>query len=102
MNVALERREPFWLDFEHEVLEWKASEIRPTSDDEHTFGNEENIKISSSDHNLETAKKEELQSWSKIKFTPKYLTKVNTGYLRDGFILIKISMINKYVKPDLW
>ena len=32
----------FGLDFEHGVLEWKASEIRPTSDDEHTFGDEEN------------------------------------------------------------
>ena len=60
MNVALEQDEPFWLDFEHGMLEWKISEIRPTSD-EHTFGDEENIMISSSDHNLETAKKE-LQS----------------------------------------
>ena len=42
MNVALEQGEPFWLDFEHGVLEWKASEIRPTSDDEHTFSDEEN------------------------------------------------------------
>ena len=47
MNVALEQGEPFWLDFEHEVVEWKASEIRPTSDDEHIFGDEENIIISS-------------------------------------------------------
>ena len=63
MNVALEQGKPFWLDFEYELLEWKASEIRPTSDDEHTFGDEENIMISSSDHNLETAKKiKELQS----------------------------------------
>ena len=66
MNVALEQGEPFWLDFKHGVLEWKASEIRPTRDDEHTFGDEENIMISSSDHNLETAKKE-LQSWVKNK-----------------------------------
>ena len=57
MNVALEQGEPFWLDFEHGVLEWKASEIRPTSDNEYTFGDEDNIMISSSDHNLETAKK---------------------------------------------
>ena len=56
MNVALEQGKPFWLDFEHRVLETKASEIRPASDDEHTFGDEENIMISSS--NLETAKKE--------------------------------------------
>ena len=42
MNVALEQGEPFWLDFEYGVLEWKASEIRPTSDDEHTFGDKEN------------------------------------------------------------
>ena len=42
MNVALEQGKPFWLDLVHGVLEWKASEIRPTSDDEHTFGNEEN------------------------------------------------------------
>ena len=60
MNVALEQGEPFWLVFERGVLKWKASEIRPTSDDEYTFGDEENM-ISSSDHNLETAKKEELQ-----------------------------------------
>ena len=51
MNVALEQGEPFWLDFEHRVLEWKASEIRPTSDGEHTFGDEKNIMISSSDNN---------------------------------------------------
>ena len=67
MNVALEQDESFWLDFEHGVLEWKASEIRPTRDDEQTFGDKENIMISSSDHNLETAKKEELQSWVKNK-----------------------------------
>ena len=42
MNVALEQGEPFWLDFEHGVLEWKASEIRPTRDDEPPFGDEEN------------------------------------------------------------
>ena len=62
MNVALEQGKPFWIDFEHGVLGWKASEIKPTRDDEHTFGDEENIMISSSDHNLETVKKEELQS----------------------------------------
>ena len=58
MNVALEQGKPFWLVFEHGVSDWKVSEIRPTSDDEHTFGNEENIMISSSDHNLETVKKQ--------------------------------------------
>ena len=42
MNVALEQGKPFWQDFEHGVLEWKASEIRPTNDDEHTFGDKEN------------------------------------------------------------
>ena len=42
MNVALEQGKPFWLDFEHGVLEWKASEIRPTRDNEHTFGDEKN------------------------------------------------------------
>ena len=42
MNVAMEQGEPFWLDFEYGVREWKACEIRPTSDDEHTFGDEEN------------------------------------------------------------
>ena len=67
MNVALEQGKPFWLDFEHVVLEWKASEIRPTNDDKPPFGDEENIMISSSDHNLETAKKEKLQSWVKNK-----------------------------------
>ena len=36
MNVALEQGKPFWLDFEHGVLEWK------TIDDENTFGDEEN------------------------------------------------------------
>ena len=76
MNVALEQDEPFWLDFEHGVLEWKAVEIIPKNDDEHTFGDEENIMISSSHNNLETAKKEQLQSW--------------------------VKMTNKSVKPDLW
>ena len=57
MNVALEQGGAFWLDFAHGVLEWKVKEIRPTSDDEHTFDDEENIMISFSDHNLETAKK---------------------------------------------
>ena len=56
MNVVLKQGKPFWLDFEYGVLEWKASEIRPTSDDEQTFGDEEKIMISSSDHKLETAK----------------------------------------------
>ena len=57
MNVTLEQGEPFWQDLEHGVLGWKASEIRPTIDDEYTFGDEENIMISSPDHNQETAKK---------------------------------------------
>ena len=99
--MALEQGEPFWLNFEHGVLEWKASEIRPTSDDEHTFDDEENIMISSSDYNLETEKRKNSKAGSKIKFTPKYLTKFNPGYLQDGFILIKISKTNKSVKPDL-
>ena len=34
MNVALKQGKPFWSDFEHGVLEWKASDIRPISDDE--------------------------------------------------------------------
>ena len=67
MNVALAQGEPFWLDFEHVVWEWEASETRPTNDYEHTFGDEENVMISSSDDNLETAKKKELQSWVKNK-----------------------------------
>ena len=62
MNVAMEQGEPFQLDFEHGV---RACEIRPTSDDEHTFGEEENIMISSFDPDLETARKNELQSWIK-------------------------------------
>ena len=66
MNVAMEQGEPFWLDFEHGVREWKASEIRP-SDDEHTFGDEENIMISSFDWDLDTARENELQSWIKNK-----------------------------------
>ena len=37
-----------------------------------------------------------------MKFTPKYMTKANPGYLHDRFIFIEISMINKSVKPDLW
>ena len=65
MNVAMEQGEPFWLDFYHGVREWKACEIKPTSDDEHTFGDEENIMISSSERDLETARKNELQSWIK-------------------------------------
>ena len=68
MNVALEQGEPFWLNFKHWVLEWKASEIKPTRDDEHIFGDEENIMISSSDHNLKTAKKKKKE---KEKRTPK-------------------------------
>ena len=67
MNVSLEQGELFWLNFEHGVLEWKASELRPTSDDEHIFGDKENLMISSSDHNQEATKKEELQSWVKNK-----------------------------------
>ena len=67
MNVAMEQGEPFWLDFEHGVREWKAYEIRPTSDDEHTFGDEENIMISSFDRDLETARENELRSLIKNK-----------------------------------
>ena len=63
----IELPKPFWLDFEHGVREWKAYEIRPTSDDEHTFGDEENIMISSFDCDLETARENELQSWIKNK-----------------------------------
>ena len=53
--------------FEHGVREWKACEIKPTSDDEHTFGDEENIMISSFDRDLETARENELQTWIKNK-----------------------------------
>ena len=45
-------------------------------------------------------KKKTSKAGSKIKFTPKYLTKANPGYLQDGFILIKFSMTNKSVKPN--
>ena len=65
MNVALEQGKPFWLDFEHGVLKWKESKIRPTRDDEYTFGDKKNIMISSSDYNLETAKKENSKAESK-------------------------------------
>ena len=65
MYVALIQGELFCLDFEHGVLEWKTSKIRPTRDDKHTFGDDENM-ISSSGHNLETAKKE-FKSWVKNK-----------------------------------
>ena len=79
----MEQSEPFWLDFEHAFpsnTEGKAREIRPTSEEEHTFGDAENIMISSSDHNLETAKKKKnSKAGSKIKYTPKYLTKANPG-----------------------
>ena len=45
MDMALEQSEPFWLDFEHAFpsnTEGKAREIRPTSEEEHTFGDAEN------------------------------------------------------------
>ena len=78
--MALEQGKPFWIDFEHGVLEWKASEIRLTSDDEHDFGDKENIMISFSDHNLETVEKE-LQSWVKNKV---YTLVSDQGHPRMG------------------
>ena len=41
-ECGFEQGEPSWLDFEHGEIEWKASEIWPIRDDEHTFGDEEN------------------------------------------------------------
>ena len=66
MNVAMEQGEPFWLDFEHGVREWKACEIKPTSDNEHTFGDEENNDFLF-DRDLESARENELQSWIENK-----------------------------------
>ena len=91
MNVTLEQGKPFWLDFEYGVLEWKVSEIKPTSDDEQTFGDEENIMISSSDQNLETAKKE-LQNWVK--------NKVYTQVSNQGQPRISTRWIYTYKNPN--
>lgn len=67
MNVAMEQGEPFWLDFNHGVLEWKENKARPINKDEATSSDEENIMISSSNHDLEMARENELQSWVENK-----------------------------------
>ena len=54
--------------------------------------------IFSSEHNLETVKKKS-KAGSKIKFTPKYLTKANSGYLQDTY---KNLNDKKSVESDLW
>ena len=69
MNVVVEEGEPFWLDFEYGVTEWQTNESEPTSDTgqttgfEHTSEDEQNVMISSSDIELNVAKKKELNEW---------------------------------------
>lgn len=63
MNVVMEQGKRFWLDFEHGVSEWQASETRQTTeDDDHTSCNEENMISSSNDDLQGEARTNELQS----------------------------------------
>ena len=63
MNVVMEQGEPFWLDFEHGVSEWQANEVEQTEEPEHTSCDEGNVMISSSNDDIDQAKKKELHSW---------------------------------------
>ena len=92
----MEQGEPFWLDFEHGLREWKACEIRPTSDDEHTFGDEENIMISSFDRNLETSRENELQSWIKNKVYTQ-VSDQNQPRISTRWVYIHKNVNNKQV-----
>ena len=99
INVALEQGEPFWPDIVHGVLEWKVSKNQINKwwwTHLWWWGKQWFPPLSITWRQ----QKKNSKVGSKIKFTPKYLTKANPEYLQNVFILIKISMTNKSVKPD--
>ena len=66
MNVAMKGGYPFWLDFEHGVLEWETSiEADQTSTDkDQNPTNDANVLVTtSSNENLDQARNCELKNW---------------------------------------
>ena len=66
INVAMEGGDPFWLDFEHGILEWETSiETDQTSTDEaQNPTNEASVLVTtSSNENLDQARNGEIKSW---------------------------------------
>ena len=97
MNVVLEHGEPFWLDFEHGVIDWQTD-----TEDEQTISPEENVMNVSSNEDLDIAKKKELQSWSENQvFTqvpdqgqPRISTRwVFTDKLSNGDNILKARLV---------
>ena len=106
MNVVMEDGEPFWLDFDKGVSEWKiknaesASNSELTTDSDNT-SEEENIMIASSTCESEVAKKEELQCWVKNKVytqvsdrgQPKIFTRwICTKKEKNGEVVVKARL----------
>ena len=58
MNVVLDQGDPFWLDFQHGVTEWKLDHAEQISDGE-------DVMLVYRNDELEVAKKKELQKWRK-------------------------------------
>ena len=71
MNVAMEGRDPFWLDFEHGVLEWETSiEAEKTSTDKaQNPTNKASVLVTtSSNENLNQTRNNKLKNWIEHQF----------------------------------
>ena len=109
MNVVMEDGEPFWLDFEKGVSEWKIKNAESTSNSEPTtdsdnISEEENIMIASSTCELKMAKKTELQSWDENKVCklvldrgqPRIATRwIWTNKVINGKTVVKARLVAK-------
>ena len=66
MNISMEGGDPFWLDFEHGVLEWETSiEADQTSTNKAQNPTDEAnvLTTMSSNENLDQVRNSELKSW---------------------------------------
>ena len=106
MNVAMEQGEPFWMDFEYGVLEWREEVQPPTdeSEDEQSSTGEVNVIAVCASNPLDQAKKRELQSWIENKVytqvpdqgqTKIYTRWVYTNRISNGEQTIKARLVAK-------
>ena len=69
MNVVQDQREPFWLDFQHRVTEWKLDQAEAEQDSDRedvmlVYTNDsEDVLLVYKNGELEKAKKNELRKW---------------------------------------
>ena len=113
MNVILEDGEPFWLDFQNGVCEWKIMDVESNQEtdgdyvveDENVAEDEntsyEDVMIASSNHEMELAKKRELQSWVDNKVYTQVLDRGQSKISTRWICTTKVKNDNMIYKARL-